>query len=321
MCAQVWGTFAVNDHCRANAFAREALLFDRLVVPVPASEQERARWRKPNEKDPDETWNPERQDALLAILGSQHRAGHNGARIVYEAPWHEYQRRYEQSRLDVVNTINEIDAFSTTRLVLATGEALPKTIEAVAAFPSVTKWREEVNPRTARTGLDAALVLLTRPLLVPDGDEDPQLDSLREVVDLALDNEHKRARAAYNDWLRAFFRKLHPEDAPLAKTEIDQQSLELAGEELDALVADERRIIQRDGRAKRWTRVEYATTAIGVGVGIAVASGPLAVGAALFGFAGWIASKQAAANDRPKHSPLTGASMFVAAQSKLGWEN
>ena len=71
MAGQIWGTFSVKDHCRANAFVREVLLFDRLVLPVPADEQERSRWRQPNSKDPQENWDPDRLDALRNILGSQ----------------------------------------------------------------------------------------------------------------------------------------------------------------------------------------------------------------------------------------------------------
>lgn len=37
MAMQVWGTFSVNDHTRPNAFVREVLLFDRLVLPYPSA--------------------------------------------------------------------------------------------------------------------------------------------------------------------------------------------------------------------------------------------------------------------------------------------
>lgn len=37
MGGQIWGTFSVKDHCRPNAFVREVLLFDRLVLPVPVT--------------------------------------------------------------------------------------------------------------------------------------------------------------------------------------------------------------------------------------------------------------------------------------------
>src|ERR1700740_3302090 len=71
MASQIWGTFSVKDHCQSNAFVREVLLFDRLVLPVPSDEHERSRWRHPNPKVPAETWDPDRLDVLRSILGSQ----------------------------------------------------------------------------------------------------------------------------------------------------------------------------------------------------------------------------------------------------------
>jgi hypothetical protein len=35
---ELWGTFSVGDHLRANSFVAELLLYDRLVVPVPPQE-------------------------------------------------------------------------------------------------------------------------------------------------------------------------------------------------------------------------------------------------------------------------------------------
>jgi NADPH:quinone reductase-like Zn-dependent oxidoreductase len=48
----VWGTFSVRDHLRPEAFLREVLVFDRLVIPYPDPEVpgEWERWRRP---DPD----------------------------------------------------------------------------------------------------------------------------------------------------------------------------------------------------------------------------------------------------------------------------
>src|SRR5215469_5514526 len=71
MASQIWGTFSVKDHCQPNAFVREVLLFDRLVLPVPSDAQERSRWSHPNPKDPQESWDPDRLDVLRNILGSQ----------------------------------------------------------------------------------------------------------------------------------------------------------------------------------------------------------------------------------------------------------
>jgi hypothetical protein len=52
MSKQVWGTYSVKDHCDPNAFVAEVMLYDRLVIPVPPDDKERARWRKAG-------WQPE----------------------------------------------------------------------------------------------------------------------------------------------------------------------------------------------------------------------------------------------------------------------
>src|SRR5690349_7723919 len=118
----LWGTFAVDDHRRENAFAREVLLFDRLVIPVPADDVERRRWRSPRAG---EDWDPDRQERLLALLGHQHAAGVDGARLAWTMPWTEDTWRRASSRLQVASTITALDAFQTTRWYLASGEPLP----------------------------------------------------------------------------------------------------------------------------------------------------------------------------------------------------
>ncbi len=69
--SEVWGTVAVNDHLRTDAFIREVLLFDRLVVPVPATAEARERWKAPNSDDPTESWDP---DHLEGACDPRHTA-------------------------------------------------------------------------------------------------------------------------------------------------------------------------------------------------------------------------------------------------------
>lgn len=72
---QQWGTYSVNDHLRPRPFVADVLLFDKLVIPRPATgkemnadaenrshEDQKERWRRKN-------WDPDRQRALLDILG------------------------------------------------------------------------------------------------------------------------------------------------------------------------------------------------------------------------------------------------------------
>jgi hypothetical protein len=58
---EVWGTFSVKDHCKQRAFVAEVLLYDRLVIPYPPNEQERARWAS-------QGWDPQKLDGVLKIL-------------------------------------------------------------------------------------------------------------------------------------------------------------------------------------------------------------------------------------------------------------
>src|SRR5262245_17932206 len=180
MGTEIWGTFSVKDHCRPNAFVREVLLFDRLVLPVPIDDQERARWRRPNENDPRETWNPERLDALRQILGSQdlvaqpppergwlrrilryRRHSPPPPSLTWDSPWDQQRWQFERSRVRTAKTITNCDAFWSTRQILAMGKDLPGVIEAVAAFPSAERCREELNPNeTPPSDLTAAQALL-----------------------------------------------------------------------------------------------------------------------------------------------------------------
>lgn len=60
MARRLWGCYSVSDHMRPRAFVADLLLYDRLVIPVPAA-SDMALWEK--------HWNPERQARLLEILG------------------------------------------------------------------------------------------------------------------------------------------------------------------------------------------------------------------------------------------------------------
>ena len=291
---ELWGTFAVNDHCRLNAFAREVLLFDRLVVPVPATGQERDRWRRPNPASPRETWDPDRLDTLLGILGSQRHEGQNGGRLAWEADWDESRWKYEKSRAAVAETVTR-DPYAATREIHVSGKPVRVT----------------------------AMIALAYPLLSPNEDEGHDFRPLRDAVELARDPEFQDARAAYHNWMREFVSKLQAPGVGLDEVKLNPSSLELGEEKLRKLRAKEYEIIKGDERRKRWTVVEYALTVVGVGaaVGIAFANPLVALGVfgPLAGFGGWVAAKRAAPEGPAR--PLGGASMFVTAERRLGWSS
>lgn len=59
---RLWGCYSVADHLEPRAFVADVLLYDRLVVPVPSSDDVE-RWEQ-------RRWDPEKQQSLLNILGS-----------------------------------------------------------------------------------------------------------------------------------------------------------------------------------------------------------------------------------------------------------
>ena len=346
MANQIWGTFSVKDHCRANAFVREVLLFDRLVLPVPSDEQERSRWRQPNPKDPQENWDPDRLDVLRNILGSQdisaERVKERGLPgtirrwwgrsrpvlspepLVWDSPWNE--QRWQGSRVDAAQIITNADAFYSTRLILAMGQDLPGVIEAVAAFPSAKKCQEELKPGDAPPAdLTAAqaLLMLAAPLLTPQVEEGKDFGPLRDAAALAREPRFRQERKAYYDWMREFVEPLQsPGSQALGEAQVDQGTMKLAEEQLQRLVIAERELLGKEERRRWWTRTEYAMTVIGVGAtaGLALTAALPVIGVAapVIGLGGWIAGKIASPKP-PEPRPLGGASVFVTAQRRLGW--
>jgi hypothetical protein len=350
---EVWGTFSVRDHCHPNAFVREVLLFDRLVLPVPVDEAERARWRQPNANKPKETWNPDRLDELRHILGSQHvvarpasrkrwfRRGHSSsgghstqplppASLAWESPWDEKRWQFEQSRVRTAQTITNCDAFWSTRQILAMGEDLPKVIEAVAAFPSAKRCRDELQPRDSLpedVTAAQALVILATPLLSPKGHEGRDFGPLRAAVALAREEQFQTERRAYYEWLRKFVQPLQQQQKPeqqqrLRDITVDRATLTLAHERLRGLAASQQRVLGKREAHRWWTGAEYAMTIIGtagaVAVGVHEPHVLIGVGAPLISFGGWIAGK-VAMPEPPEPRPLGGASMFITAPRRLNW--
>jgi hypothetical protein len=290
---------------------------------VPATDTERERWKKPNPKNPSETWDPDRLRQILEIVGSQRIKGKDEARLAWEVEWTEAKWQFEKSRLITTDVIGK-EAYGMTRQILAWDDKLPTVIEAVSAFPSADRCRDELKPVDAPKPPEtmtaaSALMVLARPLLAPSGPEGNDFGPLRDAVELARTPEFQKVRARYYDWMRGFVRK--QDGTPLGEVWMNAADLQLAKEEFDELIQAEHSLIRQHDKKKRWTVTEYAMTVLSVGmsVGLAFVNPYAAFGVAgpIFGFGGWVAGKRS--NPNPSETPLTGASMFTTVERKLHW--
>lgn len=321
MGAQVWGTLAVNDHTQRHALLREVLLFDRLVVPVPATKKERDRWKEPNRSNPRETWDPDGLDQVLRILGSQRRASPAGEPLAWESDWDLQRWQAGKSRAEIASTITEQDAFYATRMILAMDEDLPGAVEAMAAYPSERACAAELTPSREKpadlTAADA-LVLLARPLLVPDVADGDYERALSEAAQLARSPRVRLERAAYHDFVRDFVSRLRRPGMDLRDVRLDVESVNLARSQLEGLLRVLTEEVAGDSRRGRWGVVEWVVTALGATatIGLAFTAPYAAIGAAggFCSFVGWVAGKR---GKPPQPRPLSGAALFSTAGDHL----
>ena len=162
-----------------------------------------------------------------------------------------------------------MDAFSSTRVILAMGQDLPGVIEAVAAFRSAKKCKDELKPGDAPPAdptAAQALLMLAAPLLTPRAQEGEDFGPLRDAAALAREPRYRRERQAYYDWMREFVKPLQStERQALHEVHVDQGTMKLAAEQLQRLVVAERELLGKKERRRWWTRAEYAMTVISVG--------------------------------------------------------
>ena len=326
----VWGSFSVWDHCQPGAFLREVLLFDKLAVPYPNpyAQGEWDRWRKPDPKHPNVTWDPDRLDLLLSILGDEDRPGFNGAQRVQRVMWDPSVWSESRSRLEAADRLSGNPYYDTALGVsLGTTPGIPNAVQAVAAYASHEAWEAEVKPSPgplADTTAAEALVQLARPYLIPEPDGD-ELDQLREVVEMSMNPQYEQLRSEYYDWFRRWLGPLRQSQGDLYEVTLDPASMNAMEQDLRQLWEREKSIVREADRHRRWIHVEAACVSAGA-VGTAAQAvaltapatvlTPLGLSVAVLGFAGWAISRR---NRNGPPQGLSGASLFVRASLQRPW--
>jgi len=207
------------------------MLYDRLIIPVPPDSNEEERWDKRG-------WDPQKLYGLLEILGDRAR----------KVSWDEYRQAQWQDRFNAGKAVGkdtEPWAFQATRMELTAGlPANVMAVEAVSAYQSIGELESGLGMRPA--GADSAQLppgavttILAHEFLVPDAAGWSHQDLLRAAVDYSSDRAVRRKRANLWRWQWDFV------DGKLVVT--DRSAIERALEEMEELLAEERREHEKSG--------------------------------------------------------------------------
>lgn len=272
---EIWGTFSVMDHRGRGAFLAEAILYDRLVIPVPPdpekaeSEEDRAFARKQWQRWLDNEWQPERQLVLLEILRPV--AEPIEWDRTHHQEWAAQFETYAASRpTEAANMLGQMMAgWLTGQVLLDDLPAKAAGAVAVAPFRSLSELTEELgiresDPLSRRTKLSKGLpgelvsVIVGREFLVPSDDDWDELDLLKEAVDVAASSDFRSARRAFHGAMLGFVRE--------GQTDFD--SIKGAVEAMDEELAQLDRLTRK---RKRWKRADRALFFSQVAVDVAMA--------------------------------------------------
>jgi hypothetical protein len=267
---QRWGTFSVVDHLSSDPFVADVLLYDQLVIPVPADGNDRERWEKIGR-------NPSRLEACLKILGP----------LAQPVSWGDPQRETFKTRFAATQAV----AFDTSNIasmqaqggdplyltrVLLTKEFLPElppdvtSVLAVAAYPSRSACQKEVpftvlqNPpsEAVQARRERLGYLLRYRFLVPSGDGRADMDLLREAVDLATKDDFQKKRAVVHNWQEDIISKGIPDDRAIR--------------EMENFLKDYTKYMQGKLRKGRWRWAHMlASAGLGLGLGVAAVAVPM----------------------------------------------
>lgn len=319
---ELWGTFSVADHLRRRPFVADVLIYDKLVVPVPAEgDQELLRkWER--------RWNPARQSELLEVIDSEMPG------LVYRVPWTaDHDRRWREhaereglrlglasdvSRdVDIIRTADPdsigqlgerrylVDFVDPRRDRELRSAVPPGNVEVVAAYGSRDLFNRDVPVETedAAAGDSTLLSAFAWPLVVPSSSQRSDSDLLKAAAEEANRPETRDYRLAYHQWRGRLPSGTTPKEA--------RQQLE--------------DIIRRYGVAKRRTqiRTRIRQAVLVLTAGAAAAGGAVTDPAAAFGIGTGAAGLEQYLDARALRTRVPGyifpGALFHEARERLGW--
>jgi hypothetical protein len=297
---EIWACFSVFDHVKSGAFLSEAVMYDRLVVPVPPRDDpnEWQRWI-------DETWDPARQKQLLEVLDP----------IVEQVEW-TAERRYawEQSYQARRSSAGEYVKRSLAGELTAMGlfdeaPAMARPVVATSPYISIKELTEDLGIRreASRRPLPASTVsaVVGRELLLPQDSSRTELELLQEVVHvLTKEDNYRNARYALNTRLQKFCRGGFT----------DHQSVTAAVTEIKEACDELERAVRK---RKIWvtSRRLFSFAQIVLGAALAPLS-PVAIGLVVAGLGQFTATEMLSDPEKPE-SQAPDLAMLLDVQHEL----
>jgi hypothetical protein len=239
---------------------------------------------------------------ILDVLGDR-------ARLV---KWNAYRRDAWKTRFDAGKSVDgdtQEWAFHATRTELTDG--LPQYVTGVESFtqyPSLNELSEDlalqkIDPNK-HLPKGASTAILGHEFLSIDPEKRTHLKVLEEAVHLSSQKAFRRKRKAYWRWQRELLEDI---------TDIDEESLQYAVEEMRDLIADERRAIRRK-RIKTIASYAFFVSSIG----FALAAGPLSpitIGGAFASLGQFAVGRMAEPNEN-----VSAAAVFLDTKKHFGWK-
>jgi hypothetical protein len=205
MSRERWGTFSVKDHLMPQAFVADVLLYDRLVIPFPAGDDERERWYK-------QGWKPDVLDGTLELLGD------SAIHVAWDKNVQEAFKTQYRTALAVdndadmfVREVKEELPYELTKSLLSTTflPDLPKGVSkvwAMAAYTSCKGYEEDIqNERDLRgqstqEQKEHLAMVLSHRFFIPHDPKKSDQQLLKDAIKLSKQDDFKEKRANFYKW-------------------------------------------------------------------------------------------------------------------------
>ena len=304
---QLWGTFSVRDHCRPGAFVAEALLYDKLLIPVPPTVEDglsAAEAAREWQRWTDAKWDPDRQRRILDILGDR----------AEPIPWTiERQGEWKSAMKQQFSDARRDGYFMSGSVLQRFAPAMARSVVAVAQYHSLAELERagirRLRPEEKLPG-SSLLAVLGHELLLPDEPEKDDFGILRRAVKVAEDPNYRTKRRALYDWQQDFLASDETTDATSIKSAVNH---------MQRLVDQLKTATELQARWKLSKRVFSFLAAASKGAGLLFP--PIAAVAsttdAVISF-GKFVTEEGAGVKRPDSDSLPAASLILDAQEKLG---